>query len=71
MCDDAAGVLREAGEDGCTASDAWEDQQSVNDSIAISPSETIERDLADDSRADEFTAAVAEVVEGRSERPDA
>lgn len=70
MCEDAADALREALDGERTASDAWSDQQSVNDSVAVSPSETIETDLADDSPTGDLTEVVSEAVESRSGKSD-
>lgn len=70
MCDDAADVLRKAADDDRTVSDAWQDQQRLNESISGSPTDVLERVLDDESRTDELGTVVSELVEAHVELSD-
>lgn len=70
MCEDSADVLREAIDDERTVSDAWQDQQTVNESITASSTDILRRICIDESRVDEVPDVVTEFVDGRFERPD-
>lgn len=70
MGEDAADALREAVDGARTVSDAWEDQQSVNESITVSSTELVDSLLTDDSRTDELDDVITEVAESKTEKSD-